>query len=320
MSTIKMPRAVPLFLFAGAIGALVVVPTFGQTHPALHRRFIVGAYLPEYRVAELQRSQLDSITDLYYFSAQPSVSGQLDTASLEAVGMDKLVQLRQWTAVRHVKLWITVGGADRSAGFFPVAADPQLRARFIKNLVEFCVKYQLDGVDFDWEQPEKPADIAHYTALISETQAAFRPHSWKVAATIPDAPELAPAVAGADEVHLMSYDHDGQHSTLSGAQSDAALMLKGGVPGSKLVLGIPFYGRDTRHFDVDMTYNTIVKQYNPGPSVDEVHHMYFNGRATVAAKVHYAKKQGFAGVMVWELGQDTLNGTSLIKAAAAAAK
>jgi GH18 family chitinase len=48
--------------------------------------------------------------------------------------------------------------------------------------------------------------------------------------------------------------------------------------------------------------------------------IYFNGIDTVQKKVCYVRQNGFGGVMIWELGQDTADDSSLLRAASQAAK
>jgi GH18 family chitinase len=46
---------------------------------------------------------------------------------------------------------------------------------------------------------------------------------------------------------------------------------------------------------------------------------YFNGAQSAQAKAKFARDTGLAGVMVWEIGQDTQDVTSLLSAIAAEA-
>lgn len=47
-----------------------------------------------------------------------------------------------------------------------MASTTENRAVFIKAALEFIVKYNYDGIDIDWEFPQKD-DKANYAALIS---------------------------------------------------------------------------------------------------------------------------------------------------------
>jgi hypothetical protein len=62
------------------------------------------------------------------------------------------------------------------------------------------------------------------------------------------------------------------------------------------------------------TYAEIVELYHPAPTVDEVENIYFNGSETIGQKTCFAKRMGLGGVMIWELGQDTSDHTSLLRA------
>jgi len=59
--------------------------------------------------------------------------------------------------------------------------------------------------------------------------------------------------------------------------------------------------------------NTILR-YNPSPSIDEVEGIFFNGIETIQRKVCLAIREKIAGVMIWELAQDTTDETSLLLA------
>jgi chitinase len=56
------------------------------------------------------------------------------------------------------------------------------------------------------------------------------------------------------------------------------------------------------------------------PDQDTVSGYYFNGSETIRRKVQLAKSDGLAGVMVWEIAQDTTDATSLLAAITKARK
>lgn len=53
----------------------------------------------------------------------------------------------------NVKVLLSVGGWTKSHGFHNAAATPKSRRTSASNLVDFMVKYELDGLDIDWEYP-----------------------------------------------------------------------------------------------------------------------------------------------------------------------
>jgi GH18 family chitinase len=113
----------------------------------------------------------------------------------------------------------------------------------------------------------------------------------------------------------MSYDSVGRHATYEKAVADIETLLARGAPREKLVMGIPFYGRHTQRDEI-LSYREILEKYHPEPAADDVADFHFNGLDTIRRKVDYAVKSKIGGVMVWELGQDTRDEKSLLKAIA----
>src|SRR3990172_7470202 len=120
--------------------------------------------------------------------------------------------------------------------------------------------------------------------------------------------------AVADRIHIMSYERGPRHSTFEQAVTDLELFAQSGVPLEKLVLGVPFYGRQTAAPFRYLAYSDIIVQYQPGNNTDEIAGFYFNSIVTTQRKTCYALENGFAGVMIWELGQDSRDETSLLRA------
>ncbi|MGL5714612.1 MAG: glycosyl hydrolase family 18 protein [Paraclostridium sp.] len=92
----------------------------------------------------------------------------------------------------NLKLGISVGGWSKSADFAPMAANPQARANFVKNIVKFIEYTNMDFVDLDWEFPGEvrqvdtvdnkndegtphgsPADKENYIKLLEELRVAL---------------------------------------------------------------------------------------------------------------------------------------------------
>lgn len=309
-------RLLPCF----CLGLFLVTQSEAGAHPAptksssgkQSRPFRVAAYLPDYRVGALDPAMLSRVTDLIFFSLEPTPDGGIDSVRLTPEIMAKLLAFRQHPALH---LWVAFGGWERSAGFAPMTTDAVKRRRFVQALTQFCLSRRFDGADFDWEHPADLKEEASYTALLTETRQAFAPHGLRLSVTIASWQRLDPAaIAAVDVVNLMSYDHEGRHSTFAQAQMDAAGLLHQGVPSQKLCLGLPFYGRDIAKPDTALAYADIVSQYHPTPDVDEVNGVYFNGIQTVQQKARWALGQHLDGVMVWELGQDAPGEHSLLKA------
>lgn len=285
--------------------ATLPLPTPKPVPPA--REFAIVGYLPDYRA--LDPVWGNYVTDIVYFSAGLHASGELDTSRLTA---QTLVALREMSATYGTRIYVAIGGWERSQNFAAVATDPKLRAQAVQAITAYCLENGLDGVDFDWEFPENAAERAGYVALLAEVRQAFASHHLRVSVALAAWQDLGRGLYEAvDRIHAMAYDHEGRHSTFDQASGDVLAFLERGAPPEKLLLGVPFYGRSLSHWDNAFTYAEIVAHYHPAPDVDEVGDIYFNGITTIQQKTRYALAQQLGGVMIWELGQDTADDTLL---------
>ena len=170
------------------------------------------------------------------------------------------------------KAVMMVGGEGDGPGFRAATADPQTRARFIKNLLDKAEQKNYDGVDIDWEEGlETPAARAQALALLRELRAAsqLRPRyqatpleiSWPgfwVNVNHKDVTQWHAEVAAVvDRFNLMTYSMTGDwgwlswhHSPLFGegpqhptsVASTVQTYLDAGIPRAKLGIGIGLYG------------------------------------------------------------------------------
>ena len=265
-------------------------------------------YLPEYRALDPEWGKC--LTDLIYFSIQPLPDGSLDNSALN---IQTLQMLREMHTAYGTRIHVSIGGWERSNNFAPMATEPKARKNFVGNLISFCLENELDGIDFDWEFPENEREIQAYADLLTEVKAAFRPRGWIVSVALApsDQINLAP-YAAVDRIHIMSYDRGSKHATPEQAQQDVALFLSTGVAQKRLILGMPFYGRSITPPHEEYLYAEIMARYHPSPTTDEVDNIYFNGIGTIQQKTCLAKTERLGGVMVWELGQDSHDDTSLL--------
>jgi len=140
------------------------------------------------------------------------------------------------TALRHenpnLTVLISVGGWLWSGGFSEMALTPTSRATFIDSVAAFLTKYDLDGLDVDWEYPAmagatnnfRPEDKQNYTALLKGLRARFdsleKQNQWKkthrhlyltIAAgansDFLEHTEMAEVQKYVDTVNLMAYDY-----------------------------------------------------------------------------------------------------------------
>lgn len=168
----------------------------------------------------------------------------------------------------HLKVSLAIGGWNEgSTNYSEMAADANRRSKFVASVVDFIKKYNFDGLDLDWEFPGKRGgsanDKLNFLLLVKELRAAFRKHNFLLTAafgagkdTIDTAYDVEGLSIYLDYIHMMCYDYHGAWEEKTGAnaplrstQDDLSVeftinyMLQMGAPASKLVLGIPLYGR-----------------------------------------------------------------------------
>jgi chitinase len=139
-----------------------------------------------------------------------------------------------------VKVLISVGGWTLSKYFSPVAADPAKRQRFAETAIQIIRKYNLDGIDIDWEYPggggkegnyESPDDGKNFVLLLKTLrealdEAAKEDHKdYLLTAATPADPVKAgridwnEASEYLDSINIMTYDYHGAWDTITGHQA-----------------------------------------------------------------------------------------------------
>ena len=257
---------------------------------------VVVGYLPHYRTGIIDKLPVEQLTDIIYFSISPKADGSLNTKSVKPGVLKKLTQRAH---AKNTRVHICVGGWNLSGGFAPMTANTQARGTFVHSLTTFVRTHKLQGADIDWEHPKSETEIANYQKLLVELKRAFAPHRlWLTVAVAGWGKYIQPAtVPFVDRFHVMAYDQGTPHAPYSGALKDLRNWETQRVPKVKLVLGLPFYGRNAQ--DTAATYAEIVQRHHPKPSVDLAGGFHFNGPATIRRKTAYALQQNFAGVMIW---------------------
>jgi len=130
-----------------------------------------------------------------------------------------------------------------------------------------------------------------------------------------------------DYVQVMAYDFSGPWSEPGPHSSYEDAIGSGSDQGStglaywvnyrgwskeRILLGVPFYGRDfNNQGGVGITYSTILDMYPDAWQYDQKDNIYYNGLATMEQKAQYVKDHQYPGVMIWEIGQDYYDADSL---------
>ena len=277
----------------------------------VHASRVVG-YYPDWGTGRLPIAQIryEELSSIVYFSISPQANGALDLSGINITTMQTLVSSAH---AEGVTVSICVGGWGRCEHFSAMAASSTARAAFVANLAQFCVDYGLDGVDLDWEPVSSGTDRTNYTTLIQDLKTALSPNDMEltVAAAAWGSEFNTAAIGSIDWLHIMAYDMGTPHSSYGDAISTLTHWKNFGFDKDKLMLGVPFYGKDTSGA---YTYKDIIDTYTPAPDVDLVNGINFNGIDTIKAKTEYACNNEYGGIMIWEISQDSSDGTSLLTA------
>lgn len=265
---------------------------------------VLAAYLPAWSFGAAPEASFGMVTDVLYFSVQPTEEGGVNTKDIEFGHLRALQEKKK----RHgFRLLLCVGGWERSEHFAGVSADEGKRGRFVKELTGMAEEYGLDGIDLDWEHPKNPKEAADYAVLMKDLKKALGEKRLVTAALAgwQSLPKEGWDVL--DRLHLMAYDHPERHSTFEAGVSDVAKVRAQGLAVRKIALGVPFYGRSLSEWNQALPGRELLVRLK-GASGDEADGYFFNNLETLSRKAAWAKEQGLAGVMVWEMTQDTPDG------------
>ena len=178
-----------------------------------------------------------------------------DTGRIETEHADK-----SYVKKAHEKgyrVWALITNGFDPARTSRILASGATQARIVKDLLDLVEKYDLDGINIDFENVNE-TDRDSLTAFVAKVSVALREKGKTVSmdVTVPsnsgnwskcyDRKALAEYV---DYVMLMAYDEHGRLSPVSGSvaslpwveQSITATLAE--VPHEKLILGMPLYMR-----------------------------------------------------------------------------
>ncbi len=256
--------------------------------------------------------QFDKLSQVNFSFAFPSRDGSVRIAE-----SDKLMALVELAHEKKVKVFLAVGGWDIGDGggndqaFEVLAASEKSRKKFVSSLLFLIKDYGLDGIDIDWEYPDNKENFlltmqALYVAL----------HAQKKQVSVAVAGEGIHGDAVSSEsfqymdyLNIMAYDGPTPHSSYEYANKCLDYWIGKGCPKEKIILGLPFYGKDP-----NTDYKVLMQEDAANASQrDEIDGIHYNGIPTMKNKVTLAKEKA-AGVMIWELSQDVNNQYSLLKA------
>lgn len=265
--------------------------------------------------------------------------------SFNGVKIDNEKRLKQIVDLRkqkpELKVLLSIGGWG-SGRFSEMAANDEYRRAFAADCDRVVKEFALDGIDIDWEYPtssmanisSSPDDTENFTLLMQDIRAAIGNEKELTLATVASARyiDFKAILPFVDFVNIMAYDMASapkHHSALypSGHSgditSDGAVTahLKAGVPPSKLVMGMPFYGRGGDGYpsfqDYNKVGNTDTQYTEKWDEMAQVPYLAdkndtlvfgFENPRSLAIKCQYILDKDLLGGMYWDYSGDNEQG------------
>lgn len=243
----------------------------------------------------------------------------------------------------------TVTNDDNSqgGGFSALAKSDEYRKAFAKDCRDFCSKWGIDGIDIDWEFPglswsghacDPSVDVENHVLLMKQLRETLGTrYMLTYAGYVKNVIEtdegrkyidIAAVDPYVDFVNVMTYDMDSAPSHQSALRDKSAYVdceraikayTDAGVAASKLVLGIPFYGRIS--FDKSpgaIDYNKIILLDKNDYKIDNwdsdanvpyvtykgTYYCGYDNEKSIAIKGDWIRSLGMKGMMYWDYNAD----------------
>jgi len=308
---------------------------------------VVG-YYPAWLRQQLpaEKIAIENLTHVIHAFAWPEEDGSISHYSNLLYP-----QLNQKIHSNDKKILVSLGGWGQSEAFSSMTANQTARNNFIENVIDFCVNHDYDGADIDWEHPSNSTDRNRMLLLMRELRQAFNERDSTLLLTM-----AVPAGSWSGQWYdylamkkyvnwfgCMTYDihgnwsgHSGHNSPLYAPPHDHCgsvhtgieyLTISRKIPKEKILLGIPFYGKEFNASGLyqpfagnvaDHTYHDIVLNFVNGwlyqwdefskvpylMNITNTKVITYDDSMSVRLKCEYALDNNLAGVMIWALGQD----------------
>jgi len=357
------PPAAATPLAAGVEGSLPIDPGIRPlaSQPRVLTRVVYG-YLPYWRLDSTiaGRLQYDLISTIAFFGLGIKANGNIDTAwrGYTAYMSSNAVAVTNAAHAAGVRVVPTFQLFDRSsvAKMQAFLSSTTAQDRFIAQALRLMERRSADGANIDFEPlPDRiaPAFLAFVERFGTAMRARFPSAELTVATSAGAGRILATGLHPlVDYMFIMTYNYHWSGSGVAGpiapldnttrtVKIHVSRFLERGVPPSKILMGIGYYGYDwpvtdnVPHATIranraayggvwSVTYASARDWLADHPSVvrhedtvqgsawftywDSAHkthrQVYFEDEQSVAAKHDYAIAHNLAGIGIWTLGSD----------------
>tara|TARA_B110000208_G_scaffold170579_1_gene212238 strand:- start:37927 stop:39009 length:1083 start_codon:yes stop_codon:yes gene_type:complete len=219
----------------------------------------------------------------------------------------------------NVKVTLGINGMGRKDKQFNDLVRNEKHEIFADNILAFCKKWDIDGVDIDYEHVITTEDAGFLTAIVTALRDKLHPEGFHVSGAFgisrqPVLDWLKNNHQLLDQINVMGYLNtpDWCDSNLNDLHSVY------GVPSEKIFCGLGFYAKGK-----DLAGNTLSYQYrdlvdmitidntvdsftipHPDNSGETVVLEFNNGETSLQEKVNIVRNNDLGGMMVWALNHD----------------
>ena len=304
-----------------------------------------------------------------YFSdygSAPERSGAMDGVNVVSPTFFRLEQLGKgnvkenvgtaginyinWAHNNGLKVWAMISNESMLDTTSEIMNDYKLRNKLINNIVNLVVKYNLDGINIDFENMYME-DKAMFNRFLIELEPRLNEMGkvLTVDVTAPDGSETWSMCFDrntiskvADYIIFMAYDQYGASSNKEGTTAGCdwveanitKFLGQEGVNPDKLVLAVPFYTRlwkeengkvssetvDLKDVDkvipanVEKRWNDNLKQYYIEYTQNgAVYKMWIEDLKSISAKLDLINKYKLAGAAYWEKDRESSEVWDIVK-------
>jgi len=283
---------------------------------------VVGYYSGDLFNESVEKLQTDKLTHIMYSFVIPKVDGTLHD-------LKNPMQLIELVAKAHedkAKVFISLGGWSYEGNvlepvFRELSSSNEKRKIFIENVCEMVDEYKLDGVELDWEHPNK-STADDYEKLVIELSDALKLKgkeltaalngSWYADWAAEDTSVISEeCLKRFDFINVMAYDmNNADHSPIWFFENSISYWLNRGLSPEKIIMGVPLYAKPSwkqyRHL-VAENRDYAYSDYAPTTPLKS----YYNGINTLREKTIIALNRA-GGLMIFDVNEDTNDETSIL--------
>ena len=244
----------------------------------------------------------------------------------------------QWAKDNNYEIWAMISNNSMPQTTSEIMRDYNLREKLINKIIDLCYKYNLDGINIDFENMyEEDKDL--FSRFIIELAPRLKENNLVLSVDV-TAPDGSPMWSGcfdrntignvADYIVFMAYDQYNDSSENAGTVAgydwiEIALNkfvgVQEDVDSDKIILGMPFYTRLWKEKDGEKIDSNVVNMKNVDNVLPEniekvwndelkqnyveyeksgiTYKMWIEDLDSIKEKVGLVKKYNLAGVASW---------------------